>query len=141
MVESLLLQVVLIMGPACAAVFCTALYVGVRTKPTEADDPQAELWMVSHYKLVRYIPAYESASAKMLPELIRQARKDSRRILALPVHRMAYFYGTLFWIVVAPLSLLCWVRPLCRLAGSMELLWSSAMTGLLVQMGRCRSGG
>ena len=29
----------------------------------------------------------------MLPELIRQARKDSRRILALPVRRMAYLYS------------------------------------------------
>ncbi len=140
MVESLFVQVLLIVSPALAAVFCTALYVGVRTKPTEADDPEGELWMVEHYKLVRKVPEFEAASATLLPELIRQARKDSRRILALPVHRMAYLYWTLFWIVVAPLSVFCWVRPLCRMAGSMELLWSSAMTGLLVQMGRCRSG-
>ncbi|MEE8586795.1 MAG: hypothetical protein V3T83_18285 [Acidobacteriota bacterium] len=123
-----------------ALLFVAAMVLGVRTKPTEADDPEAELWMVSHYKLVRFIPAYEAASAKLLPELIRQARKDSRRILALPVRRMAYLYLGLFWLVVAPLSVFCWARPLCRLAGSMELLWSSAMTGLLVQMGRCRSG-
>ena len=76
-----------ILIPVFLILFFAALFIGTRTKPIEADDPEAELWMVSHYKLVRFIPAYESASAKMLPELIRQARKDSRRILALPVRR------------------------------------------------------
>jgi hypothetical protein len=138
MVESLIVQVVLIAGPSFAAVYFTALYVGVRTKPTEASLLEGQLWMVAHYKLVRQIPQYEAVSAQLLPVLILQARKDARRILALPLRPTAYFYWLLFWIVIAPLSLFCWLRPLRRLAASMELLWSSAMTGLLLQMGRCR---
>ena len=126
--------------PAFLILFLAALYIGTRTKPTEADDPEAELWMVSHYKLVRHIPRYQAVSAKLLPELIVQARKDSRRILKSGVGRMAYLYLGLFWVVAAPLTAVCWARPLCRLAGSMELLWSSAMTGLLVQMGRSGLG-
>lgn len=139
--ESLIVQLALIVGPSFAAVYCTALFVGVRTKPTEASRLEGRLWMVAHYKLVRQIPHYEAVTAKLLPVLILQARKDARRILALPLRPMAYFYWALLWIVIAPLSLLCWLRPLRRLAASMELLWSSAMTGLLLQMGRCRMHG